>query len=280
VGRLILPFAATCALVLSGCTFWTEYGQGGLAEQNPPAGEPVEPGMTSHTPYELRRDLNHNQRHLDVLILEGANECFPASVYYAKVRENRIAREIAGGLYEDAENDLVSQRRDLHRIEQKLDAVLVEVSCTETNPLQQPGEASDGNRKATMDTSGQPMTQTEHLLFLLNSDNQFAHDSDQINPKYGDNLTTACAILNNQPGLKLNITGHSDASGETTYNSSLSFQRTMAVVNFLIDCNVDPARINSSFKGESIPLYRGRSPAIDLVNRRVSIELIADNEGS
>ncbi len=280
MGRLIPLFAVICGLFLSGCTVWTEFGQGGLAEQNPPTDKPIEPGMTLHTPYELRQDLNHSQRHLDVLILQGANECFPASVYHATVRENRIARQIAGGLYEDAENDLVSQRRDLNRLEQKLDAVLVEVSCGDTNPLQQPAEANDGNSKATIDTSDLPVTQTEHLLSLLNSDNQFAHDSDQINPKYADNLTIACAILNNEPGLKLNVTGHSDASGETIYNSNLSFQRTMAVVNFLIDCNIDPARINSSFKGESTPLYSGRSPAIDLVNRRVSIELIADNEGS
>ena len=80
--------------------------------------------------------------------------------------------------------------------------------------------------------------------------------------------------------MKRDITGHTDASGAIDYNSNLSSQRTMAVVSFLIDCKIDPARINSSFKGESTPLYNGRSPAIDLVNRRVSIELIMENDGS
>ena len=281
MGRLILPFAAIGTLVLGGCTSWTEFGQGGMAEQDTPRKESVEPGMTSPTPFELRQDLNHNQRHLDVLVLEGAGECFPASVYDAKVRENRINREIAGGLYEDAENDLIIQRQDLNRIEQKLDAVIAEVSCWDANPAQLQGEdTSDSNGKASMDTRSLPVTQTEHLLLLLNSDNQFAHDSDQINPKYADNLTIACAILNNEPGLKLNITGHSDKSGETIYNSKLSAQRTMAVVSYLIDCNIDPARIDSSFKGDTTPLYSGRSPAIDLVNRRVSVELVAGRNGN
>ena len=124
------------------------------------------------------------------------------------------------------------------------------------------------------------MTLAEKLFWLLNSDNQFALNSDQINPKYADNLISACAILETTPEIKLNVIGHSDASGNADENDSLSFRRARAVVEFLISCDVDAGRIGQSFEGDKIPLYRGRSPAIDLVNRRVSIELVSAYDGS
>ena len=236
--------------------------------------------MALLTPQELRQDFNHSQRYLDVLVLQGARQCFPAPVHYAELRENRIAREVAGGLYEDAENNLIIQLHDLNKIEQKLNAIAVEVSCWAAKPVIQPEVNDADSSELEMDTLRLSMTQTEHLSSLLNSDNQFAYDSDQLNPKYAGNLAKACLILEDEPGLELNITGHSDASGEAAYNSTLSSRRTMAVVNYLINCNIDPGRINSSFEGETLPLYSGRSSAIDLVNRRVAIELLFSKDGN
>ena len=276
--RLILLFTFIGMPLLSGCTSWTEFGQGGAAEDNPPTEVKTDAAVVSYNPHELRQDLNHNQRHLDVLVMEGANQCFPASVHLAKLRENRIAREIAGELYEDAENNLIIQRLDLNRIERKLEAVVTEASCWTSN-------AEDKTEETRVDSTGKPVdtaklvsTDSLHLFKLLNSDNQFALNSDQINPKYAQNLTRACSLLNNEPNIKLNVVGHSDASGKTDYNATLSSRRTMAVVEFLNHCDIDLARIDSSFEGDSAPLYGGRSPAIDLVNRRVSIELIMGND--
>jgi len=280
VHRLIFVITLIGMPLLTGCTFWTEFGQGGAAEDNPPMDAKTDPAAVYSNPHELRQDLNHSQRHLDLLILEGAGQCFPASVHFAKLRENRIAREIAGELYEDAANNLIVQRLDLSGLEQKLDAVVIEVSCWTSNPLDKSQEASDYKAVTSTDITDLPATDTIHLLNLLNSDNQFALNSDQINPKYVDNLNRACSLLENEPALKLNVVGHSDASGKADYNASLSSQRTMAVVRFLIDCNIDPTRINASFEGDTAPLYSGRSSAIDLVNRRVSIELIMANNRS
>jgi outer membrane protein OmpA-like peptidoglycan-associated protein len=210
--------------------------------------------------------------------MEGANQCFPASVHLAKLRENRIAREIAGELFEDAENNLIIQRLDLNRIEQKLEAVVTETSCWASDSLDKPEEMKVDSIDKPVDTAELRSTDILHLFKLLNSDNQFALNSDQINPKYALNLIRACSLLDNEPDIKLNVVGHSDASGKTDYNATLSSRRTMAVVEFLSDCNIDIARINSSFEGDSAPLYDGRSPAVDLVNRRVSIELIMGND--
>jgi len=274
VRRLILLFTLIGMPLLTGCTFWTEFGQGGAAEDNPPTDVNTDPAIVSYNPHELRQDLNHNQRHLDVLVLEGASQCFPASVHFAKLRENRIAREIAGELYEDAATNMIAQRLDLNRLEQKLDAVVTDVSCWDTNEPHKSEAVGDDKTVTSINNTGLPATGTIRLFHLLNSDNQFALNSDQINPKYAANLARACALLANAPNLKLNVVGHSDASGKTDYNASLSFQRTMEVVKLLTDCNIDPARISPTFEGDTVPLYSGRSPAIDLVNRRVSIKLI------
>jgi len=278
VRRLIFLFTFISMPMLSGCTVWTEFGQGGAAEDNPPADVRTDPAVISYSPHELRQDLNHNQRHLDVLILEGANQCFPASVHLVKLRENRIAREIGGEMYEDAANNLIVQRLELNSLERKLDAVVTEVSCWESADPDKSVTARDDSADKLLDTAEQPLTDVSHLFKLMNSDNQFAVNSAQINPKYAQNLSMACSLLDNEPDIKLSVVGHSDASGKTDDNTTLSSRRTKSVVEFLVGCNIDPSRIDPSFEGDSAPLYAGRSPAIDLVNRRVSIELTMGND--
>jgi outer membrane protein OmpA-like peptidoglycan-associated protein len=276
--RLIPLIALAGASLLSGCVNWADAGKGGAGEDYPSSGNQTEPVPVVYDPHELRQDFYNDMRHLDVLVLQGANNCFPASVHLAELRENRIAREIAGELYQDAETTQVAHRHDLQRIERKLEAVERETSCWDATVQPQSEVVADGRPPVSnsllsdIDDSGEAVT--ERLYRLLNSDNQFALNSDQINPKYAMNLTSACATLETTPEIKLNVVGHSDASGKADENDSLSFRRARAVVEFLISCEIDPARIGQSFEGDKSPLYDGRSPAIDLVNRRVSVELL------
>jgi len=83
---------------LSGCSSWPEIGHGGLGEHHYELLSPTMPNQPLGPEHGLRFDLELTARHLDVLVIEGANICFPATVVQAKQRQHRIERELLGGL--------------------------------------------------------------------------------------------------------------------------------------------------------------------------------------
>jgi len=267
VPRLNLLIGLLCMSVLTGgCTHWTEFGQGGAAEDLP-ASVFIDPESEERQlVHELRQDFDYNRQYLEVLILRGAQRCFPASVYSASLKENRVARELAGGLIDDADTSLLNLRLDLQKLEQKLDDVTNAESCWQQ-------EAETMPASMIHDEVMQPAYDEIRILALLNADNQFAHGSHQVNPKYEQNLARACSALLEMPRFELRITGHADASGSREQNILLSSKRAMTVVHMLTDCGIHAGRIKIGFEGDRRPQYSGRSPEIDLVNRRVSIEL-------
>jgi len=206
----------------------------------------------------LRFELDLGRRHLDVLILEGAELCFPATVVQARRRQHRITRELFGGLDFDAANDLIVQRKLLERLERQLDYVKQQDVCSlpVTQAQKTPGELS------------------QRIYDLLNVDNQFAFDSAELNPKYIVRLAEAALLLRDQPGYNLRITGHADATGEKEYNLKLSLQRAKKVGRYLQILGLTPGRIQFDAVGAESPLFDNREAHYRLVNRRVSIELI------
>jgi hypothetical protein len=66
-------------------------------------------------------ELDLASKHLDMLILQGAELCFPASIAQARNRDTRITRAVHGGLELDGRNDLYIQQEFLSQIEMQLD---------------------------------------------------------------------------------------------------------------------------------------------------------------
>ncbi|MES9905303.1 MAG: OmpA family protein [Sedimenticola sp.] len=256
--RMTAPLLITLSLGLNGCISWPLQGSGGMAELRPGTTIPVEADQPLTPAHGLRFDLEINRRHLDVLVLEGAELCFPATVVQAKEREKRIARALYGGLPFDAANDLIIQHQLLARLERQLDYVRKEQACRiPVSPdQQQPGDM--GSRINT----------------LLNSDNQFALDSAELNPKYVGRLAEAAVLLRDLPGYQLRIVGHADVVGAKSHNQQLSMQRAEKVARYLQVLGLPKARIEVTAVASDHPLFEGNQPHERLVNRRVTIELI------
>ena len=245
--------------ILSGCSVWPEEGQGGMAELDVVTLlSPVEPDRAPEAPQALRFELELVSRHLDVLILEGAAFCFPATVEQARLRQHRITRALHGGLPFDGANDLIIQRQLLGRLERQLDYVKRQDVC---RPPMVAGTEEAGNME-------------QHIEELLNSDNQFAFDSSELNPKYMGRLAEAVRLLGDRPDYKLHITGHADALGDKQYNLEISRERARKVGRYLSILGLDEQRIEVSAAGEESPFFEGRKPHQRLVNRRVTIELV------
>lgn len=263
--RLTEKLLALSLIGLSGCTAWPQAGEGGLAELYQSAMLPVEVDTKPSSLQLLRLDLNHSQRLLDILILQGAERCFPATTHLSRLLEFRIIRELEGGLFDDAEVDLISHRQQLNQLELKLDLL---------------GSRTDCNSQLSVPDVSENLSESEttidhqSLMQLLNSDNQFAINSDQINPKYASNLLTACNHLKDNKKYHLYITGHTDITGNDVFNNQLSARRASAVVTFFQHCQLDNSRLHLFSKGETSPLFNGASTDILLINRRVNIQLI------
>ncbi|UFN70916.1 OmpA family protein [Vibrio alginolyticus] len=256
-----------------GCSSfdYPDHGKGGLAENYQDISienyqfSPVMPDKPLGPEHGLRFDWQLTKLHLDALIQEGARWCFPAAVVQALEKQNRIARELEGGLLLDAANDLVIQRRRLNQLEQQLDYVLSQTTCTPPDDIE--ALRSDLNVVA-------------EIYALLNIDNQFAVDSAEINPKYMGHLAEAAYILRDHPNLTLVVTGHADITGSPDYNQKLAQARAEQVKRYLTVFGITSERVTTKSVGDSLPLYEGETPAVRLTNRRVSIEVISPNSDS
>lgn len=269
--RLHLSLILALTLALStGCSSFPPYGQGGMAEQTLSADfSPVLPDEPLGPEHGLRFDWQIARLHLDMLVQEGARWCFPASVLQLNIRQQRIARELEGGLHLDAANDIAIQRKALSKLEQQLDYVTSQAECLPPN-----GQSHQTNSAFT------GLDAVKSLIDLLNADNQFAHNSAEINPKYMGHLAQAAQILKQHPQLNLAVTGHADADGTQEYNDRLALDRANQVKRYLTIFGLSAQRIVTHSLGERLPLFEGDTPGVMLTNRRVSVEVITQLKDS
>lgn len=269
--QLTALICATTLLAISGCVNWPTKGQGGMAEHHL-AYQPEDSFGSEHGLY-FEQDLS--RRHLDTLVLSGADICFPANVRTAQQREDRISRALQGGLKVDATNDLIIQRDKLAKLERRLEYVKQQGTCLSTNYA--PIDAANFRNKAditSLPTQVNTGDQIKYILSLLNNNNQFAFDSSQLNPRYIGHLAEAAVMLRTYPEYSLKLTGHADAKGNSAANQQLSLARANQVARYLQIFGLNTASIIVNASGATQPLFPGSEPHVRLVNRRVSIELV------
>lgn len=264
-----LLFFLSSLVLQTGCTAWPLPGSGGMAEHQRENISPILPDHPLGPEHGLRFDLELTSRHLDVLVLEGAELCFPATVIQARQRQHRIERELIGELTYDAANDLIVQRGLLARLERQLDYVTHHDLCVIADQdLISPRTSPNMSPIASIDDPAQ-----DNLSHLLNCDNQFAFDSSEINPKYLAKLAEAAIILRDKPHLQLKISGHADHKGKPAYNKKLSLKRAHVVGRYLEIFGIEKHRLTYSAKGSSDPYIESNGSHNRLVNRRVTIKV-------
>ncbi|MEZ5914208.1 MAG: OmpA family protein [Parvularculaceae bacterium] len=104
---------------------------------------------------------------------------------------------------------------------------------------------------------------------------QFALNSYEIPTQYREHLNVIGDALNSPEarGVKIRITGHTDATGSTGYNEALSVRRSQAVVRYLVSAKgVNRDQLLSDGQGEE-HLLPG-IPQNDARNRRVDFEAL------
>jgi OmpA-OmpF porin, OOP family len=121
--------------------------------------------------------------------------------------------------------------------------------------------ASGGN----MNMIGKKFTEAKIVTHGINFDVNKA----TIKPESMGTLNMIMQVLKDNPEIKFEVGGHTDADGADDYNLTLSQQRADAVKDQLIKSGIDAARLTAKGYGETKPISDNTSPEGKANNRRV-----------
>jgi OOP family OmpA-OmpF porin len=102
----------------------------------------------------------------------------------------------------------------------------------------------------------------------------FRSNSDMLLDGANTSLNAAAQILLDNPGLVVEVAGHTDDVGDENYNANLSLARAVSVRDYIVDLGVDPTRITSRGYGESDPIADNGTDDGRATNRRVELRVL------
>ncbi|MCB0777062.1 MAG: OmpA family protein, partial [Chitinophagaceae bacterium] len=101
----------------------------------------------------------------------------------------------------------------------------------------------------------------------------FITGSAKLQKKSFKGLDDVVAIMKENPEIKLQIDGHTDAVGSDESNQILSDNRAASVKSYIVSKGIDESRITSAGHGESQPIADNKTAAGRQQNRRVEMVL-------
>ena len=114
----------------------------------------------------------------------------------------------------------------------------------------------------------------DNLILNMPGDITFATDSSSVNDRARNTLDGVGIILAKYKRTMVDITGHTDNVGNSTYNYQLSEKRARSVAGYLKDGGVIDQRILIYGRGPDQPTASTNTAAGRQANRRVTIELV------
>ena len=102
----------------------------------------------------------------------------------------------------------------------------------------------------------------------------FETGSAEIAPEFLHILGLSAAFLEISPETMIEITGHTDNSGDEASNLLLSQARVDAARTAMIEQGGDPERITAVGKGETEPIADNSTPEGRQLNRRVELKIL------
>ncbi len=108
----------------------------------------------------------------------------------------------------------------------------------------------------------------------------FATDSDEVSESFYPVLDSVALVLAEYDQTLVEVSGHTDSTGEDDYNLELSGRRAEGVANYLLDHEVARDRFIVLKFGEREPIADNATPEGRQQNRRVEIALVPITEES
>ena len=108
----------------------------------------------------------------------------------------------------------------------------------------------------------------------------FDFDKATLRPISNVELLNLIQLLKTNPGMKVEISGHTDSKGSDEYNQRLSEERAQAVVKYLSGHEISPDRMSAVGYGKKVPvaintMANGQdNPDGRQLNRRVELKIV------
>lgn len=99
----------------------------------------------------------------------------------------------------------------------------------------------------------------------------FGVNSSSLSSPAKEQLATLAGVLNKFPDTQVLVEGHTDVTGTTEYNQTLSEKRAVAVKDYLVSQGINAARITAAGYGEQRPVATNSTPEGQERNRRVEL---------
>lgn len=99
-------------------------------------------------------------------------------------------------------------------------------------------------------------------------------ESEVLQQSYNE-LMKLKAMLEENPGMQIELRGHTDNQGTQEYNQKLSEARAKAVLDYLVDRGIDRKRLSSVGYGKSMPVADNATAEGRQKNRRVEYRIVA-----
>lgn len=118
--------------------------------------------------------------------------------------------------------------------------------------------------------------ETDRGVVITLGDVLFEVGRAELLPSARKNIDDVIELLESEPGKRIRIEGHTDATGPAALNLRLSQQRADAVRAALIERGIEPGRMEAVGMGEDFPIASNDTEAGRARNRRVDIILLTD----
>ncbi|MCM2562595.1 OmpA family protein [Lutimaribacter sp. EGI FJ00015] len=135
-------------------------------------------------------------------------------------------------------------------------------------------DAQEAELRRSLGNSATITNTGDRLIVSMSQDILFATDSSTLATSIRDELRSVAASLQKYPESRVQVLGHTDNTGEASYNLDLSQRRAAAVSSELISSGVSANRIQTIGRGEDQPVASNLTPEGRAQNRRVEIVIL------
>ncbi|MBW6479694.1 MAG: OmpA family protein [Bacteroidales bacterium] len=120
----------------------------------------------------------------------------------------------------------------------------------------------------------QPIMEGESMVLR----NVFFHfDSHDLLSESLVELSRLFRFLEQNPDIKIEISGHTDSTGNFSYNKTLSENRALSVYNYLVDQGIDNSRLSYAGYADSQPIATNETEDGRAQNRRTEFKITAND---
>lgn len=144
--------------------------------------------------------------------------------------------------------------------------------------LEQGAKTANGAKTAPGTPTASPVVRSidvlENRALRLDLDLNFVTGQSRLDTRYGPHLDVIATHLGLNPGDRVLVVGHTDSVGDPARNRTLSRQRAIAVMAYLVEHGVDAGRLQANGMGSDQPVADNGTEDGRRRNRRVEIIIV------